>query len=132
MSPLVAVEWPMALKSASNLREHWAARAKRVKAQRTATALQLNANSMLRFVRDTHVNQLGLRLVVLLTRIAPRVLDDDNLCGAFKGVRDQVAAYFGVDDGNTRHVRWRYAQAKGKPAVRLEFAVESAPLEGIP
>lgn len=59
---------------------------------------------------------------VVLTRIAPRELDDDNLARSFKAVRDQVAVHLGVDD-RSKLVTWRYAQEKGKPreyAVRIE------------
>ena len=60
---------------------------------------------------------------VLLKRIGPRKLDDDNLRGALKAVRDEVAAFLGVDDGDAR-VQWEYAQGKGEPrqyAVIIAF-----------
>jgi hypothetical protein len=58
--------------------------------------------------------------VVTLTRIAPRALDDDNLRGALKATRDEVAAWLLVDDRDPR-VTWTYAERRG--AVR-EYAVE--------
>lgn len=123
----VTISWPMKLPSASNLREHWAAKAKRVKAQRKATALMLSANRVAEHVMMLEMAG-GLaspkRIAVRLTRVSPRPLDDDNLRGAFKAVRDQVAAYFEVDDRDPR-IRWGYAQAKGPATVRIDFAVES-------
>jgi hypothetical protein len=118
---IVKVEWAMALPSCANLREHWAKRAKRVKTQRHATRLMLGTS--------TYATSFGRKptggqpLAVRLTRVSPRPLDDDNLQMAFKAIRDEVAAYFGVDDRDPR-IRFVYAQAKGKASVRIEFAVE--------
>lgn len=120
----ITVEIPMTLPSASNLRLHWAKRARLVKAQRASTALMLRANRLAGRL-EGHATSLRVgdsRLAVTLTRVAPRQLDDDNLRGAFKAVRDEVAAYFGVNDNDPR-IEWRYAQAKGRSAVRIEFAV---------
>jgi hypothetical protein len=57
---------------------------------------------------------------VVLTRVAPRRLDGDNLQSGFKAVRDGVADWLGVDDGNGL-VDWQYVQRSGKPG---EYAVE--------
>lgn len=59
---------------------------------------------------------------VLLTRIAPSGgLDDDNLVGSLKSVRDAVATWLGVDDKDRMTVRYRYAQRRGPWGVRIEF-----------
>lgn len=50
-----------------------------------------------------------------LVRIAPRMLDDDNLAGAFKSIRDEVASFFNVDDGPKGPIAWRYEQQRGEP-----------------
>lgn len=58
---------------------------------------------------------------VLLTRIAPRKLDDDNLQGAFKPLRDGIADRLRVNDGGAQ-VSWLYSQESGRPreyAVRI-------------
>lgn len=47
--------------------------------------------------------------VVTLTRISMGGLDSDNLCGAFKATRDEVAAWIGIDDGH-RRIRFEYRQ----------------------
>ena len=93
---------PYRLPSAANLREHWAAKAKRVQEQRRVVTMFLG-----KYPRP------DLPVTVKLTRIAPRALDGDNLQGAFKAVRDAVATWIGVPD-NHPGVAWEYAQAKGK------------------
>lgn len=94
-----------------NVREPWQARTARVKKERIATAWIL-----------TRVRKPALPCSVLLTRIAPSSgLDDDNLAGALKGVRDAVAKWLGVDDRKSLTVRYRYAQARGKWGVGVEF-----------
>lgn len=52
-------------------------------------------------------------LVVVITRIGPGKLDDDNLAHACKYVRDQIAAQVGVDDGSELYT-WECRQQKGK------------------
>lgn len=104
---------PITTESMSNARLHWAVKAKKVKAQRTATAYRT----------PPALKALGPLLVVTLTRVAPRELDDDNLRGALKGVRDQVASALGVDD-RSRLVRWEYGQEKGEASVRVDVARE--------
>jgi hypothetical protein len=87
--------------SESNGREHWATKAKRVRAQRLAAALTAQA-----------ILLQPLPVVVTLVRVAPRMLDDDNLRGALKAVRDGVADAFKVDDRD-RRITWRYGQRRG-------------------
>lgn len=125
MTALLFVRVPMAVPSASNLREHWRSRARRVKAQRFVTTAHLRA-----------MKPPPLPLTVVLTRAAPRRLDDDNLRGALKAVRDAVAAWLGVDDGSSA-VRWEYGQEK-TPAPRkgqkvLPFVrIDVHPWKGVP
>ncbi len=103
---------PIRTHSKLNQRIHWGARAKQAKAERTATwAAALPFAWDLRWGANP--------AVVTLTRVSPRELDDDNLRGALKAVRDEVARLLGVDDRDAR-VQWRYGQEKGKPAVRVE------------
>lgn len=90
---------PIRIESVANLRESWQARHRRAKAHRLA-ALAVPAHP--------------LPCVVTLTRVGPRALDDDNLQGGFKALRDGVAARLGVDDADPR-VTWKYGQRKGKP-----------------
>lgn len=53
-----------------------------------------------------------LPVVVKLTRIGQKRLDDDNLRPALKAVRDCVAAWLGCDDADPR-IRWEYSQRAG-------------------
>jgi len=115
---------PGAAPSTPNLREHWATKAKRVKAQRAAVGRKMPKWTE------------GPLLIVRLTRVGPRPLDTDNLATALKGHRDAVAARLRVDDASPL-VRWEYHQVKGEPAVVVqawrigeqppEYMVDSVP-----
>lgn len=102
---------PMRTVPGLNVREHHMARSRRVKTERAHVAWAL-----------VNVSKPALPCVVTLTRVAPsNGLDDDNLAGACKGVRDQVAAWLGVDDKRADVVRYEYRQERGPWAVRIEF-----------
>jgi hypothetical protein len=113
---MLTVTLPIRAESVSNLREHWSKRASRAKLHRST------AYACLRSV--DHGRLPTCPIVVKLTRVAPRQLDDDNLRGSLKAARDGVADWLGVPDNDPR-IRWDYAQEKGKPktyAVRVEVA----------
>ena len=99
--------------SESNQRDHWAVRARRVKAQRW----QVYASLIYAYGYDRP----SCPLTVTLTRIAPRALDDDNLRGALKACRDGVADWlapahaFGQGTDNAPGITWVYAQERGEP-----------------
>jgi hypothetical protein len=97
-------------RSEANAHEHWRKRQKRAKEQRGLTAL---------FCR-TSLAKPPIPCTVRLTRVAPRALDDDNLAGALKHVRDGVADWLGVNDRRSDLVRYEYAQSRGQPR---EYAV---------
>jgi len=93
-----------------NAREHYMARARRVKAEKFATGLIVKKHPT--------------PCVVHMTRLSTTLCDDDNLQGALKAVRDEIARVFGVDDGPTGPVKWMYAQEKckrGAHGVRVEI-----------
>ncbi len=101
--------------SESNAREHWAPRAKRAADHRRNATLVTRSTLLC-----------PLPIVVTLTRVAPRALDDDNLRGALKATRDGVADAFGVSDRDPR-VEWRYGQRRGGVRVfQVEIAVRVA------
>lgn len=104
------IEFAIAQKapSVANLREHWSARAKRMKSQRQAAMLKC-----------PHWTE-GALLVVELTRVGPRELDTDNLASALKGYRDGLAARLKIDDGSAL-VRWVYLQKKGEYEIRVRI-----------
>lgn len=57
-------------------------------------------------------------LIVCLTRFAPSEgLDSDNLQGAFKWVRDGVAAALGVPNDNDSRYTWTYQQFRSASAA---------------
>lgn len=93
-----------------NAREHWRARASRVKKERQAAALI--------------VKPFPIPCVVRMTRLSSRLCDDDNLQGACKAIRDQIAEILGSHDGPRSPIKWEYAQEqckRGEFGVRIEF-----------
>ena len=99
---MVRFHIPIRLPSLANERLHWRRMSFLKKQQRGATLCCM----------------VGLRLpplplVVTITRIGPRKLDDDNLAASCKYVRDQIAAVVGEDDGSPQYT-WRYAQRVGR------------------
>jgi hypothetical protein len=107
---------PIRTVSETNQREHWAKRHRRRADQRSATLLHLRAMRM-------RLPSLPVRIT--LTRVAPRKLDDDNLRGALKAVRDGVADWLELDDAD-EHIEWCYAQRRAeRPRVGpSQYAVE--------
>lgn len=94
-----------------NSRENWRARARRVKAERESTAWALLGK-----------DRPALPCSVQLTRFAPsNGLDDDNLAGALKAIRDAVADWLGIDDKHADQVRYLYAQERAPWGVGIEF-----------
>ena len=63
---------------------------------------------------------------VIFTRVGPKKLDDDNVTGAFKYVRDGVAEALGADDG-ARVYEFKYRQRTGAYAVEVEITLKNAP-----
>ena len=95
-----------------NTREHWRVRAKRVRGEKSVIGWELAG-----------VKKPPTPCVVLLTRVAPSAgLDDDNLAGALKSVRDAVADWIGVDDKLRDIVRYECRQERGPWGVRVEVA----------
>jgi hypothetical protein len=101
---IVCVDLPLRIVSEANAREHWQPKARRARAHRAVARALLQ-----RHARPVH----GGPITIGLERIAPRKLDDDNLAGGFKAVRDGVADWLGIDDGSDR-LRWTYGQRKGR------------------
>ena len=108
---------PIKTISESNYREHWAAKARRAKKQRTAACL-LTQPVVPLLPKTGHME-------ITLTRIGARKLDSDNLAGSQKHVQDGVADAMKIDDGSSR-LTWIYAQEKGRAgeyAVRLTIRI---------
>ena len=100
---------PIRLPSLLNTRMHWRKLAKLKQQQRFATLCCLNS-----------LVPPSMPLVVTITRVGPRKLDDDNLAGACKYVRDQIANMIGVDDGSELYT-WVYQQRTGYYGVDVEI-----------
>jgi hypothetical protein len=95
---------------------HWSADAKRRKDQRTITKWGLRP-----------LPPPPLPVVVTLTRIGARDLDDDNLAAGFKSVRDEVAAWLGCGDSKRDPITWVYEQRRGEPRqYAITIAVEAS------
>ena len=85
------VEFSMGFKlpSLPNTRMHHMARARMMKSQREAVGLFLCAKARaFRSAWERDSQDKTLRLVAALTRAGPKRLDDDNVVGAFKAMRD--------------------------------------------
>jgi hypothetical protein len=103
---VLRIEAPIKTVSEMNRREHWTARNKRRVQQRREVYFAWKvgvAGKRKRF---------GVPCTVKLTRLGVRMLDDDNLRGALKFVRDQVAELLGMDDADER-LTFEYAQETG-------------------
>lgn len=149
---MIEVSMDMRIESVANKRMHWAAKARLTKAhrQKAFNALQrdycvptlpvprhggkngamgLKSGSMGILENsgfgDDGVNgeNMGEGITIVLTRVAPRKLDGDNLQSGFKAVRDGVAQWLGVDDGDDR-LDWQYRQRNGGAKVyRVEIEI---------
>lgn len=112
MKPLIVEIEDMRLKGGQNAREHWRARSSRTRREREAAHWTL-----------LDAKRPKLPVVVRLVRIAPRMLDDDNLVGVFKGIRDGVADAYGIDDRDKAKIQFICEQERGAPhqyGVRIE------------
>lgn len=107
---------PTHLPSRANERLHWSKRKHLSRFQRDMAYI---------CTREALNPERRLRLpgIVTLTRISPRLLDDDNLRGAFKSIRDGIADAFHVTDAPGGPIAWKYAQRKGKLS-RVEIKIE--------
>jgi hypothetical protein len=103
MSQLMLVNIPLRLGRGLNDRDaHWRKRHRRVRDERDMIAWALVG-------KPKPATPCTFRII----RIAPGRLDDDNLPGACKAVRDQLAAWMGVDDRHRDIVRYVYDQGRG-------------------
>ena len=105
----VEVTIPVVTVSESNVRDRGKPgslrKLQRVKSHRTVAGYTMRAQ----IGRSLDVWPAGVPLVVTLTRVGGRKMDDDNLSAALKAVRDGVADWLGVDDGSPL-LTWDYRQ----------------------
>lgn len=98
-------EFPIETISEANTHTHWSRKAKRAKTQRADAHYWCRIKFGLVKIPE------NAKVYVQLIRLAPRELDSDNLASAFKAVRDGIADWLKIDDGDKRIV-WEYAQEK--------------------
>lgn len=130
---IINFELPIKTVSEANCSDHWTKKSKRHKSQQHFVRLAYNR----------YVKAIVLPCSVTLTRISPRLLDDDdNLPMTFKWIKDELSecifpekrltyitkkgkirAIKGRADSDPR-VKWKYAQQKGNPqriGIEIEF-----------
>lgn len=98
-----------------NAREHRFVKAKRVKHERQQTRFFLDARSL--------TCPFSPPMVVTLSRLSSAHMDDDNVVGALAHVRDEVAAWIGIDDRHRHLVEYVCRAekcARGTCGVRIE------------
>lgn len=62
------------------------------------------------------------KVVVRITRISARRLDDDNFSGGSKQIRDAIAAMLGrKGDSEADGFKWEYVQEKGETETKIEI-----------
>lgn len=119
LTPTVSI--PLRTGRGQNDREHWRARASRVRAEKWAAGWALLGAYGPR-------SPWPLPLRVTLTRGAPSSgLDDDNLAGSLKAVRDAVAEWLEVDDARRDLVRYAYAQERSNRTWFVRITFEAMP-----
>jgi len=116
---LSTVTLPLRLVSLLNKREHHMAAANRAASHRNAVRIAVRTLPLARAMRLGE--RAGLQLLVTITRVAPRELDDDNLTASAKHVRDGVADALGLASDRDQRVLWRVQQRRGEPR---EYAAE--------
>lgn len=107
----VQIEIPVTIVSEMNRRDGWRARKRRFDAQ--VMALHYAWTSERTRNPVTLAQLVTLPVSVLLTRIAPQRMDDDNLRSGWKGLRDYIASRLERDDADPS-IRWDYDQEKGR------------------
>lgn len=117
--PPLTFDIPLNLARGLNNRGHWTVTARKAKQERELT----------HWVTASELRRSGFvltrQMTVTMTRISAGTLDDDNLAGACKHVRDGIADAFGVPDNDPRIV-WRCQQEKckrGQHGVRVDIAL---------
>ena len=71
------------------------------------------------------------RWFVWLTVSGSKRMDDDGLAASCKWIRDAVARFLGVDDGDKSKVRFGYKQVSGPRCVFIEFTSVEKFREGL-
>jgi hypothetical protein len=106
------IQLPIRTVSEANRREHHMVRYRRAKEQRAMVNIAVRRTLIPKLEDDAVPSK------VRLVRMAPRLLDSDNLVSSFKAIRDEVAACLGFNDS---HDIWEYRQEKSREyGIRIE------------
>lgn len=108
---------PCVVKSEANLREHWAVKHRRFKIQAHAVDVVIGL-----FGWAIHVAE---PLAITFTRLGGKKLDDDNLSGSFKAVRDALCRRLGRDDGD-EGLTFHYRQDSGNGPKGVRIRIEGS------
>ena len=109
---------PIRTISEANARGHWAKNLKLHDAQKFL-ARTLTKNALDELPVDHELRQRNTPINILMVRLAPRKLDDDNCVSSMKCIRDSIADVLvpgkrpGMADGGGR-LAWTYNQRKAK------------------
>lgn len=119
---MTTIVWEIPLKTVSeaNSSEHWRIKSKRHKQQQFLISCLFRHNAQ----------PIVLPCIVKLSRLSPRLLDDDNLRTAFKWIRDEIADWLilghlpklkGRNDSDQR-ITWQYDQKQQQQqGIRIEI-----------
>ena len=117
MNLIATLEIPMtSIVSESNCSDHWTKKRKR----------RIMHDRIIRMCWTSKGVRMKLPCAVKLSRVGPRKMDDDNLRGALKSIRDTIADLIlpgmakGRADGDVR-IEWLYDQIKGMPGLRIDL-----------
>lgn len=114
-SGALLIRIPMRVESRKNLRESWTMRWRRESEQKKHCWAHLVSGLQSAKRQGTVPSR------VTFCRVGKRLLDDDNIAFACSHLRDIVARTFGVDDGPSGPIAWRYTQRLGEWAVEIQL-----------
>ena len=104
---VVTFRLPLVVASITNRREHWSARHRRARAERDCARL-LTPPQCRKWLEAPGVTPVTIH--VSMYRVSERRLDDDNLVGSMKSVRDGVADALRLRNDADPRVTWIYGQ----------------------
>lgn len=111
----ITAQIPVRLVNGANVREHWGVRAARASKQRKAACLTMYrtmpAPNMFAELKAGGADWRAVCFVITITRRGGRRMDDDGLTISAKHVRDGIADWLGIDDGDKR-LTWVVKQDK--------------------
>lgn len=128
---------PVKILSENNRRDHYIVKYKRIKKQKEITLCKFleHARDLKTVGKDENI-KFNIHMVrikgkggdvkyikgKLVKSRADRDYDTDNLESGFKAVRDEIAKFLGINDGNRKRIRFTCDQEKGdKAGSRIEI-----------